>query len=106
MKQKDEGPLERKLWGAVGILTFGPIAIAVGLLFFYAIFGGGGGNHNAIGLLFFFGLFMVGLVMFVTGLAEIIKGNADQFNWMCLLLGGGFAIFFGSGVWQAIAADF
>ncbi len=106
VKQNDEGPLERKFWGAVSVLTFGPIAIAVGLLFFYAIFGGGGGNYDAIGLIFFFGLFMVGLVMFVSGLAQILKGAADQFNWMTLLLGGGFVIFFGSGVWQAIAADF
>lgn len=106
MKQQEEGPLERKFWTAVGVLTFGPIAVAVGLLFFYAIFGEEGGNYDAISLLFVFGLFMVGLVMFFSGLTNILKGESDQFNWLNLLLGGGFAIFFGSGVWQAIGVDF
>ncbi len=43
--------------------------------------------------------------MFGAGLSNVIKGDSDQFNWLCILLGGSFAIFFGSGVLQVVGVN-
>ncbi|MFU7527333.1 hypothetical protein [Qipengyuania sp. ASV99] len=106
MRQQQEGPLERKFWKTVGVVTFGPIALALGLIILAAVFGVGRDSTDAIGLLLFFGLAMVGVLNFGFGLTNIVKGKSDQFNWTCLLLGGGFAAFFGSGVLQALGVEF
>lgn len=53
----------------------------------------------------FFGLAMVGVLNFGFGLTGIVKGESDRVNWMCLLMGGGFAVFFESGVLQALGVE-
>jgi hypothetical protein len=99
VKVHPEGPLERKFWIAVMILTFGPIALSMGAGILGWLAGDGDDGFTATAPLLLFGFVMVGLVVVGFGLASLFKGKPD---WLELIIGSAWLFFFGRAFLQML----
>lgn len=93
MKVRQEGPLERRFWIAIGVLTFGPIALTMGVVILLAITGNNAGPaFEFLTPAFLFGMTMVGVICFGDAVHDAIKGKPE---WIWVLVCSAWLFFFG-----------
>jgi hypothetical protein len=97
--QREEGPLQRKFWVFIAVLTFGPIAIYFVVGFLGLLLGEGSDGFPLTWPLALVGMTMVGVIVFGSSLWNALKGNAD---WLTLLLSGAWLFLFGRAFLQMI----
>jgi len=93
MRDRQEGSFERNFWVVVGYITFGSIAVPLGLGILDAFLGNGRGNiFHDMAPVFLFGMAMVGMIGFGSALVDLLKGKAE---WVWLAVSGAWLFFFG-----------
>lgn len=75
MSEGPESPRARKFWIVVGALTFGPIALFLGVAILAALLGDGTTSLAPLGPIFTFGMAMVGVILIGSTVADIAKGR-------------------------------
>lgn len=91
MTESKEGPLERRFWIAVGVLTIGPIALSLIVAIVASLTGQGRGTWDAVAPMFVFGMATVGVLNLRFALRNAANGK-PSWLWlaMCLIWTAGF----------------
>ena len=93
MKERQEGPLERRFWKAVMVLVLFPLVVSFGVIIIGVVIGEGREAISAVMPLFLFGMAMVGFAIAGPTLRMMVTG--EHRDWFGLLMSCVWLFFFG-----------